>query len=935
MTQISPSFFDNLARTCSGDSLIRSDGKKLSIFNRIIDFFLGKSRGDHLLAVCTKLSQSMKEFSNLDIDKQLDILGRIHQILDKIHNKELLKKCAPLIHEVEEAVIKNRSLASLSDEVFNKIKEASISKDSRLQKREMRNMEMLLDTSSPQAAATLVQDWSKFFHKEDKGMSKSSLDSLNGANRSINPLFLKYSEKLKAADPQAFVTLLTTELETQFLKENKPEIRRIVSELVELMEQNEDNRELKQHCLKSINQFLSQTLFNPEYKIVENRKNRSFIQQLFALDKIHSGIGFGEKKKEKLLIFRDLFTLVDKNIDQVDQKLKLELKVRFANLPSPQERTAFPNLFLSEKEQLDILISELQKKEDTKTSQLINHLKKNKVSPDDTRKLASILISKSELSDNNLSSLRKALEKELAAHNHPEKKSFGDWSNDQNVSECLIWLCCDPKVQTTSLIDELKRTGKARSFFQEQLVLDESMILIPRWYHTTGEKGIQGISKSGQIEVRHQQRFKGSWVSDKLEGEFGPYTISLSNRISQLDPQPFIGFEWADHRWRGLQKAVPLTQKNLIGVKTNQNKAAQKIDKLKIVKTLKEQGFPHTKVVSSTQLDFIQKEVGSILGNPNLSDGWFSKEKAISQHQNRLLEKIQGLSFSNDLLKPKSDPQNQLTIASLIQQVVVPIYKEPMPKDPSYISEVSELRVKSGATNESQYNKHLHEVEEGKEPARDFHDTMHAVRTTLWTQVLKRLYEKLGQKLPENSMLLALSAGMHDSGREAEGIDHWDGESSLLLKAVLQSTDLDTKTIEKHVQTVAEKDPKGDKFSTVDQMLVHDADCLEITRVISRYTFNTKHLCFFKFDPKQKELCNKAMNEIFDFIELTDNQKVRTHLEHKSQDYYGDLVRLMFAVHKENPSKFPLITQLIGDDMKDLLEKESTISSQELKALVS
>jgi hypothetical protein len=62
---------------------------------------------------------------------------------------------------------------------------------------------------------------------------------------------------------------------------------------------------------------------------------------------------------------------------------------------------------------------------------------------------------------------------------------------------------------------------------------------------------------------------------------------------------------------------------------------------------------------------------------------------------------------------------------------------------------------------------------------------MHCVRAALWTQVLSKLYEKLGREKIDNPILLATAGGFHDIAREANGPDYWDNESSEALEKFL------------------------------------------------------------------------------------------------------------------------------------------------------
>ena len=192
---------------------------------------------------------------------------------------------------------------------------------------------------------------------------------------------------------------------------------------------------------------------------------------------------------------------------------------------------------------------------------------------------------------------------------------------------------------------------------------------------------------------------------------------------------------------------------------------------------------------------------------------------------------------------------------------------------------------------------------------------MHAARVTLWTQVLSRVYEKLGKKREENSILLASAGAFHDIARENEGKDLWEKESARLLKLLFIKVDIDPRLHERYVQAISEKDPPNNLFSTTEQQIVHDADCLEIMRFIGFLYFRKNFLCFYGFNPYQKSFSKKLIQEVYDFIKITEDPKMQRHLESYSKDFYMDLIRLLF----ELKDKFPLIISLLEPDMEKIL----------------
>ncbi len=148
-----------------------------------------------------------------------------------------------------------------------------------------------------------------------------------------------------------------------------------------------------------------------------------------------------------------------------------------------------------------------------------------------------------------------------------------------------------------------------------------------------------------------------------------------------------------------------------------------------------------------------------------------------------------------------------------------PLYRKPSPVSTTYLNENNQRVALSDKPQEY--------VEENIEETRDGHGAIHATRVALWTQLLRRLYEKSGQEPVKNPILLATAGVFHDVAREDEGVDRWDAKSAIALKKLLKKAQVDEKTSAQFSQTIREKDPKDDLFTTDEQRIVHDADCLD------------------------------------------------------------------------------------------------------------
>lgn len=909
-------FVNNIYLTCKNNSRMREDGKALTIFDRISDFFYGKHGYDHFLSVCERFSQDsiVEKIKCLSKEEQIEILGRMRQIQKKITHQTSKQRCDLYIQKVESNLLSKKA-DEYSDAIFTTILNNAKNKKYKVDDH-IRNLEEVIHffSDDEESISRILLKFRNFLKETQSASTEKQQKFFSLINEKIVNVLLSQEEKIlqnhniQENHYNSYPILFRLKLENGFKNSNKSENYNAICNLKTLMDKHSDNVMFIQNCLQQIDKFLGDSLF-------------------------HSKMQLSEMKKNDLLAFKDFFTIIDTHLPTLsDKKLIIDLKIKCANLPCPTVRTSFPNLFLSEKDQLDILIEGLQKKEDETTEQLSEFLKTSNPSLSDISRLAKLVSIKSGLSNENRLKIRASLEVRL------QDQSPKDWEDYRDVNARLenIFLL---EPGTTSHIDSLKRICKSKLFFKNQIGLDEDMILIPRWYHATHQYGINGILTSGEIQVRNKEDlFRGAWISTARE-HFGSYVLSFSNKVTDLDPNVSISSQYEDRRWRGIQKAIPLKKDEnishlaMLAVPSQLDKMAEKTDKLKLIKFLKEKGFPDPKVISVTQLDFFQKEVMSILGTPNLPDQWWGIGRSYSEHQVKLHSQIQSIPIESHLFKVNDDSSNQVAIGKVIQSIALPLYKEPMPQTPSYRSDVTSVRVELGNKGNDKYRNHVDKVNKQLAPSRDHHGTMHCVRVALWTQLLSRVYEALGREKTKNPIFLATAGAFHDVAREEEGIDYWDTESSEALEKLLNRIETGEQ-IQDYIQAIKEKDPKNGKFSSDTQRIVHDADCLDIIRVVGKWNFSKKHLCFYHFDPKQKSFCDQLINEIGDFIDLTEKFEVRNYLEHHSEDFYGDLVRLIFLMKKTDKARFPIITEILQHDMKDILKIKSTSVTEHLLSIL-
>src|SRR5262249_45904565 len=118
--------------------------------------------------------------------------------------------------------------------------------------------------------------------------------------------------------------------------------------------------------------------------------------------------------------------------------------------------------------------------------------------------------------------------------------------------------------------------------------------------------------------------------------------------------------------------------------------------------------------------------------------------------------------------------------------------------------------------------------------------------------------------------------------------------------------------IEEYVFGLEHKDPLGDVFTFPAQRVVHDADVLEMYRFYDDSVFDKNYLCFYKDPNVALKNKDELINEIRDFIKITENFELKKHLERYSKNYYGDVLRILKALHDKD-KRFPLLVERLKD----------------------
>lgn len=261
----------------------------------------------------------------------------------------------------------------------------------------------------------------------------------------------------------------------------------------------------------------------------------------------------------------------------------------------------------------------------------------------------------------------------------------------------------------------------------------------------------------------------------------------------------------------------------------------------------------------------------------------------------------------------------QAKISSILQRDILPHYATPFPEKPVYKEAGETKKVPHPLFNmkRSAYEDYKKSVEKGEATPRSIHDPMHATRAAIWSQMLANLYERLGKSQPIDRFKLALSTAIHDIARQDEGKDYWDEESGEFLDSYLKQrqlflADAQVQGNDVHVHALKEKDPAGHQFTTPIQQIIHDADTLEILRVLRNPAdFRKEELCFNAFPGLEESYKQKLIAEVQQFIALTEKPDLKLKLHQTSQSYYLDVLKMV------NNEQFPTLFDLLQKEIKE------------------
>jgi hypothetical protein len=244
------------------------------------------------------------------------------------------------------------------------------------------------------------------------------------------------------------------------------------------------------------------------------------------------------------------------------------------------------------------------------------------------------------------------------------------------------------------------------------------------------------------------------------------------------------------------------------------------------------------------------------------------------------------------------------SLAQNAHRYLIPYYATPYAQDPYFLNEQNEeVRIPRsafyGKEFHSNHTEYMEAIQKGEALARFSHGAMHAARVALFAMVLYSIYLQSGKKMKASVYALIMAAFAHDIGRRDEGRDHWDRATGNLFNAIMRD-ELPEETLKLLVEALIHKDPADAQFLSFENEIIHDADCLDFSRVLDNVkNFRRNELHFYAFNTIPQKERDGLINEAMEFTRRTESLGLKMYLEHNSQNYLGDVATIFKHLHQK------------------------------------
>lgn len=276
----------------------------------------------------------------------------------------------------------------------------------------------------------------------------------------------------------------------------------------------------------------------------------------------------------------------------------------------------------------------------------------------------------------------------------------------------------------------------------------------------------------------------------------------------------------------------------------------------------------------------------------------------------------------NNFYKKPMPPQDQVTVPNLQGKMV-------FWKDLSFKEQQEILKAnKKGSTSSLFIGTH----DPKAIVPRWCHGCMHVSRAAMEIHLMVAMYKKYDPTfaLTKQDILLAQYLTIfHDSARQAEGVDVWDDLSAENARDYLAAMGFEEEFVDRAIANLKTKDHRDPSMRGPVARLIQGGDCLDIMRVYGLMSFRNNRLDMFN-DLKDKpgffEDYTDLKNDLYQFIQFTEDSSLKCYLEKHSENYYQDVIGLV-GFKEKGIAKFPFISKLLEQEIGKLPKINDQLNS--------
>lgn len=185
------------------------------------------------------------------------------------------------------------------------------------------------------------------------------------------------------------------------------------------------------------------------------------------------------------------------------------------------------------------------------------------------------------------------------------------------------------------------------------------------------------------------------------------------------------------------------------------------------------------------------------------------------------------------------------------------------------------------------------------------HGRMHVARAVIFSEVMSRYFQSKGESIDFD--YVRRMTGLHDAGREGNGLDRWENQSADLLYQHLKLKGMPHDQAYQKSRNII----KATADNSIEYQIFQSADCIDIMRPCTgrggREGFNSAFLSFLKdsHDAEDVKFREDLIEEAWDFIKISEAKKFSDF-----KDSQGFMKKL-FQIIDHDRNSFKILSSIL------------------------